>query len=104
MHLLGGIARESLPMEGRRSGMFGAVVGMRSDWRRESRINACTSVSVAAGWSEAECRRAFSSTAVSSASAAALLLGLKDPLAMLCCTITQHINILETKRTGMLRS
>ena len=71
-------------MEGRRSGPLGAVVGMRSDWRRESRASACASASML-GWSLVLLRRALSSAAASSASAAARLLGLKDPLATLSC-------------------
>ena len=71
-------------MEGWRSGPLGAVVGMRSDWRRESRASACASASML-GWSLVLLRRALSSAAASSASAAARLLGLKDPLAALSC-------------------
>ena len=71
-------------MEGRRSGPLGAVVGMRSDWRRESRASACASASML-GWSLVLLHRALSSAAASSASAAARLLGLKDPLATLSC-------------------
>ena len=71
-------------MEGRRSGPLGALVGMRSDWRRESRASACTSASML-GWSEVLLRRLLSSAAASSASVAMRLLGLMDPLATLCC-------------------
>ncbi len=92
VHVLGSIALKGSPMEGRCSGALGAVVGMRSDCRRESRIKACMSVNAAAGWSDAECRRALSPAAVSSASAVALLLGLRDLLAVFCCRFTQHIN------------
>ena len=71
-------------MEGRRSGPLGAVVGMRSDWRCESRASACASASML-GWSLVLLRRALSSAAASSASSAVRLLGLKDPLATLSC-------------------
>ena len=78
-------------MEGRRSGALGEVVGMRRDWRWESRTSACTSADAATELSEVDLRRRLSSAAASSSSAVPQLFGPNASLGAPCCATQRSL-------------